>query len=233
MQPVNTHCTDLFYFLFFRATPVAHGNSQAGCRIGAAAVGLHISHGNLRSRRSEPSLRPIPQLRATGSFTHWVGPRMESASSWILVGFVTAKPQRELLHWPFLKSEKYIYTHTAFKIQQIQNRARYFYPQIYFSSISWLNRHHSPLGCLRQTPQFRYYPNFHLNQSQLVDCRNQYRPFQFSHFCLFIIYHNIPWGRIVSILKRKKRVSLSQWFQPESQDQQHQHPWVLGRNANS
>ena len=32
----------------------------------------------------------------TGSLTHWAKPRTEHASSWILVGFITAEPQREL-----------------------------------------------------------------------------------------------------------------------------------------
>ena len=34
----------LFYFLLFRATPAAYGNSQAMGQIGAAAAGLHHSH---------------------------------------------------------------------------------------------------------------------------------------------------------------------------------------------
>ena len=46
----------LFIYCFFRATPAAHGGSQAGVRIGAIA-GSHI--------RSEPCLRPTPQLTAT------------------------------------------------------------------------------------------------------------------------------------------------------------------------
>ena len=53
-----------FYFIFclFRATLMAHGGSQARGRIGATAAGLHHSHSNARS---EPHLRPIPQLTAT------------------------------------------------------------------------------------------------------------------------------------------------------------------------
>ena len=37
---------------------------------------------------------------STGFLTHWVRPGMELASSWVLVGFVTTEPQRELLEWP-------------------------------------------------------------------------------------------------------------------------------------
>ena len=48
-------------FGLFRATPVAYLGSQARVQIGAVAVGLHHSHS---SARSEPCLRPAPQLTA-------------------------------------------------------------------------------------------------------------------------------------------------------------------------
>ena len=52
----------LFYFIFFRAAPVAaRGDSQARDPVRAIATGLHHSHSN---NRSEPHLLPIPQLRA-------------------------------------------------------------------------------------------------------------------------------------------------------------------------
>ena len=47
-------------FLLFRATPAAHGDSQARGRTGAAAAGLHHSHSNTGSG---PHLRPMPQVR--------------------------------------------------------------------------------------------------------------------------------------------------------------------------
>ena len=78
-----------FYFLFiclfvfyFRATPAAHGPSQARSRIRATAVSLHHGHSN------------------AGSSTHWPGPGMEPTSSWVLVGFITA--EWELLYHIFL-----------------------------------------------------------------------------------------------------------------------------------
>ena len=55
----------LFFFVFFafsRAAPTAHGGSQARGLIGAVAIGLRQSHSNTRS---EPRLRPTPQLTAT------------------------------------------------------------------------------------------------------------------------------------------------------------------------
>ena len=51
-----------FFFLLFRATPVAYGGSQARCRIEATAAGLHHSHSNARSG---PRLQTIPQFKAT------------------------------------------------------------------------------------------------------------------------------------------------------------------------
>ena len=48
-------------FCLFRATPAAHGGSQARGPIGAEAAGLSHSHSNVRS---EPHLRPTPQLTA-------------------------------------------------------------------------------------------------------------------------------------------------------------------------
>ena len=56
----------LFYFFVFlpypRAAPAAYGGSLARGPFRAVAAGLHQSHSNVRS---EPCLRPTPQLRAT------------------------------------------------------------------------------------------------------------------------------------------------------------------------
>ena len=68
----------LFYFLFFRAATTAYVSSQARGRIRATDAGLHHNHSNARS------------------LTHWARPGMEPESSWILVGFISAEPQREL-----------------------------------------------------------------------------------------------------------------------------------------
>ena len=48
-----------FFFLVFRATPVAYRGSQARGRIGAAAAGLCHSYSNTRSKTC---LLPTPQL---------------------------------------------------------------------------------------------------------------------------------------------------------------------------
>ena len=71
-------CLLAFSFFFFRATPKAHGSSQARGRIQATASSLQHSHSN------------------AGSPTHSVRPGIEPASPWILVGFVSVVPHREL-----------------------------------------------------------------------------------------------------------------------------------------
>ena len=58
-NPVKPQTTLSF---FFRAAPVAYGDSQARGLIGAVPAGLGHSHSNARS---EPHLRPTPQLMAT------------------------------------------------------------------------------------------------------------------------------------------------------------------------
>ena len=50
-----------FFFGLFRAATMAYGGSQARDRIRAVATSLHHSHSNTRS---EPCLRPTPQLTA-------------------------------------------------------------------------------------------------------------------------------------------------------------------------
>ena len=71
-QPHGTNSSEFLkekLFLFFvfcfglsRAAPAAYGGSQARGQIGAVAASIHHSHSNARS---EPRLRPTPQLPAT------------------------------------------------------------------------------------------------------------------------------------------------------------------------
>ena len=74
----------LFLFLFFGATPAACGSSQARRRIGAAVANL--CHSNVRSELHPPPTYTTGHSKA-GSLTHWAGPGIETATSWILVGF--------------------------------------------------------------------------------------------------------------------------------------------------
>ena len=89
-----------FSFLLFKAKPAAYGSSQARSWIRAAAAGLCHSHSNAGS---EPHLWPIQQLMAT-----WARPGIEPVSSWILVGFVSTRPQWELPDNPFLTYLNYL-----------------------------------------------------------------------------------------------------------------------------
>ena len=81
---VSTLCwSTLFFFLLFRVTSSAYGGSQPRGRIGTAAASLHRSHSN------------------AGSLTHSSRPGIEPVSSWTLVRFITAEPQRELQEFGF------------------------------------------------------------------------------------------------------------------------------------
>ena len=83
-----------FAFLLFGAGSVAFVGSQVRGQIGATAAGLHHSHSSVA-----PSC--ICSLHHsscnTVSLTHRVRPGIEPVSSWILVGFISAAPQWELL----------------------------------------------------------------------------------------------------------------------------------------
>ena len=68
-----------FFFFFFRAAGAVYGSSMARGQIGAVPSSLQHSHSN------------------AGSLTHWAGPGIEPTSSWILIVFVSAEPQWELL----------------------------------------------------------------------------------------------------------------------------------------
>ena len=88
-------CFVLIVFCLFRATPKAYESSQAMSWVGAAAASLCHSHSN---SRSEPPLWHTPTTAHSNarSLTYLAKPGIKAASSWILVGFVTAEPQGEL-----------------------------------------------------------------------------------------------------------------------------------------
>ena len=58
---LQLNCVSSSSSCLFRATPLAHGSSQARGGIGAVVSSLCRSHSNVRSKTH---LRPIPQLRA-------------------------------------------------------------------------------------------------------------------------------------------------------------------------
>ena len=87
-----------FFFCLFRATHMTYGSSQARDWIWAAVAGLHHSHSKIGFY-----LSPVCDLHH--SSWHWVGPGIKPASSWILIGFITAEPQWEYLpeNWSSMK----------------------------------------------------------------------------------------------------------------------------------
>ena len=74
-----------FVFLLFRAVPVAHGNSQARGRIGAAAAGLYRNHSNMGQALS---VTYTTAHSNTGFLTHWARPGIKPTSSSILVRLI-------------------------------------------------------------------------------------------------------------------------------------------------
>ena len=68
----------IYFFLLFRAAPSAYGSSPARGWIGPQLPAYTTGHGS------------------AGSLTHWARTENEPTSSWILVRFISAVPQREL-----------------------------------------------------------------------------------------------------------------------------------------
>ena len=82
------------FFLLFRATPVAYGSFWARGRIATAAASVH--------QTQQHQIQPTSVTYTTahgndGSLTHWARLGIKPTSSWILVGFVTTEPWREVL----------------------------------------------------------------------------------------------------------------------------------------
>ena len=82
-----------FFFSFlFRAEPMAYGGSQArGSNQSCSCWPMPQQH-----RIQAESVTYTTAHSTAGSLTHWVRPGIKPASSWILIGFVSAEPQREL-----------------------------------------------------------------------------------------------------------------------------------------
>ena len=83
-----------FFFFFFRVVPVACGSSQARSQIVAVATGLHPQPQKHQIR--DASVTCTTAHDNAGSVIHYARPGIEPASSWIVVRFISTKPQREL-----------------------------------------------------------------------------------------------------------------------------------------
>ena len=113
---LGRHKILFFFFCLFRGTLMAYRGSQGSnqsyscrptpqpqqCQIPATSVTYSTAQGNARS------------------VTHWAGPRIKPAFSWVLVGFVSTEPQWELptiifscsTTCLFSSQNLYIYIHT-------------------------------------------------------------------------------------------------------------------------
>ena len=89
-------------FYFFRAGPMAYGGPQARGRIRAVTTSLHHNHSNDKSKLRLWFIYTTAHSNAR-SLTHWAKPGIIPASSWILVRFLSAEPQWELLNIFFKK----------------------------------------------------------------------------------------------------------------------------------
>ena len=90
----------LSFFFLFRATPVAYGSFWTRDWIGAHATAIEML---------DPSC--ICDLHYSSLWCQMltVGPGVEPASSWILVGFITAEPQWKLPIFLFLWNVSHIF----------------------------------------------------------------------------------------------------------------------------
>ena len=99
-----------FKDFFFRAVPMACGSSLVRGWIRAAPASLHHSHSNIRSK-----LHLYSAVHGnTGSFSHWVRPRIEPAPSWVLVGFLT--------YWATVGTPGSVFKKTRDKCCQVYRR---------------------------------------------------------------------------------------------------------------
>ena len=82
LKSIDLPCTVFFSFFsyFFNAVPVAHGSSQTRGPIGAAAAGLHHSHG-WQCWIQDESANLDAACSNARLLIHWAGPGIESASS--------------------------------------------------------------------------------------------------------------------------------------------------------
>ena len=84
------------FFGVFRATPMAYGSSQSRGRIGAAAA-TYATATAMPDPTQATFVTYTTAYGNTRSLNHGVGPGIKPESSWILIGFLTAEPQWELV----------------------------------------------------------------------------------------------------------------------------------------
>ena len=94
--PFKTSQDFIFIYLFvllFSVAPVAYKSSQHRGQIGARATSWPQPQ---QHQIQATSATYITAHGNTGTLTHWAGPEIEPASSWILVGLVTSEHKGNL-----------------------------------------------------------------------------------------------------------------------------------------
>ena len=103
-------CLFIYFFQIFcsfRAILVVYGRSQARGWIGAVATSpCHSNSGSKLCLRPTPSATYTTAHSNPRSPTHWVRPRIQSVSSYMLAGLVSAEPQWECLIFSFHAAPK-------------------------------------------------------------------------------------------------------------------------------
>ena len=94
-----------FFFCLFRASPTAHGGSQARSRIGAIAASIHHSHSNVGFRATSATYTTAHNN--AGSFDPLSKARDWTCILWMLVRFISTEPLKEIRPLSFWSSTKY------------------------------------------------------------------------------------------------------------------------------
>ena len=100
LHPGTQLCFFLSFFLFcllFRAVPAAYRNSRLEVESELQLLGTPTQPQQLGIWASFSTYTTAHSN--TGTLTHWSRPGIKPESSWILVKFVTAEPQWELLNF--------------------------------------------------------------------------------------------------------------------------------------
>ena len=130
-NPKLSNCV-FFFFLLFRAEPVAYGSSQAGVE-----SELQPPANTTATAAQGPSWICNLHISQHWILTHWAGPGIEPSSLWMLVGFVTAEPWQELPPTLFLSDAKIKLTEESYYLELLSLVSSYWasvmsYKMVYF-----------------------------------------------------------------------------------------------------
>ena len=98
---VSTPCLVVFFFFFFSLFLGLHQRYMGVPTLGDESELQLPPYATVTAMRIQESVTYTAAHGNAGSLTHRVRPAIDPESSWILVRFMTAMPQRELLFFPF------------------------------------------------------------------------------------------------------------------------------------